>query len=48
MKQNNIKSLDQFVTEQYGEIGTEKRDQLDRGYETFRLGVMIREARKKA
>ncbi|WP_417939499.1 hypothetical protein [Flavobacterium sp. RS13.1] len=27
---NNIKTLDQFKTKHYGEIGTEKRDQLDK------------------
>lgn len=48
MSQNNSKTLDQFIEEQYGPAGTEIRDELDRGYETFKLGVMIREARQKA
>ena len=31
MKQNsNLKSLDQFIDEQYGEKGTPKRDKLER------------------
>jgi HTH-type transcriptional regulator / antitoxin HipB len=41
------KTLNQFITEQYGEIGTEKRDTLSKGYETFKLGALIQEARLK-
>lgn len=41
------KTLDQFVTEQYGEIGTEKRDNFEKGYESFKLGALIQEARLK-
>lgn len=48
MNQKDIKTLDQFVEEQYGLKGTEARDELERGYETFKLGVLIREARQKA
>ena len=42
-----LKTLDQFITEQYGEIGTESRTAYDRGYQEFRLGVLIQEARLK-
>ncbi len=42
---NNIKSLDQLIEEQYGKKGTRKRDIFDKGYETFKLGAMIHEAR---
>jgi ribosome-binding protein aMBF1 (putative translation factor) len=42
---NNIKSLDQLIEEQYGKKGTRKRDNFDKGYETFKLGAMIHEAR---
>ena len=42
---NNIKSLDQHIEEQYGKKGTRKRDIFDKGYETFKLGAMIHEAR---
>ena len=44
-KKNNVKSLDQFVTEQYGKKGTPKRDKLEKGYESFKLGVIIQQAR---
>lgn len=42
---NNIKSLDQLIEEQYGKKGTRKRDKFDKGYESFKLGAMIHEAR---
>ncbi len=46
MKQeNNLKSLDQFVEEQFGKIGTPKRDNLEKGYESFRLGFQLQQAR---
>ena len=48
MKQkNNLKTLDQFVDEQYGEIGTTKRDKFEKGYEAFKLGLLIQQARIK-
>ena len=44
-KKNNLKSLDQFVDEQYGKKGTAKRDKFEKGYESFKLGFMIQQAR---
>lgn len=44
-KMNNVKSLDQFVNEQYGKKGTPKRDKLEKGYESFKLGVILQQAR---
>ncbi|MBK6859414.1 MAG: helix-turn-helix transcriptional regulator [Saprospiraceae bacterium] len=46
-KMNNVKSLDQFVNEQYGKKGTPKRDKLEKGYESFKLGVILQQARLK-
>jgi hypothetical protein len=34
---NNIKTLDQLIEEQYGKKGTRKRDNFDKGYETYKL-----------
>ncbi len=34
-KSSNLKSLDQFLDEQYGEKGTARRDQLEKGYEAY-------------
>jgi len=46
MNQNsNLKSLDQFVDEQYGEKGTEIRDQFEKGYDAFKLGFLLQQAR---
>ena len=42
---SNIKTLTQLVAENYGKKGTAKRDKFDKGYETFKLGAMIHEAR---
>ncbi len=44
-KKNNLKSLDQFVEEQYGKKGSARRDKLEKGYESFKLGFMIQQAR---
>ncbi len=45
MVKNNIKSLDQFVEEQYGKKGTPKRNKLETGYEAFKLGIILQQAR---
>jgi len=42
---NNTKSLTQLIDEQYGKKGTPKRDTFDKGYQNFKLGAMIHEAR---
>ena len=44
MKNNTI-TLDQFKDKHFGEQGTKKRDELDAGYENFRIGELIHEAR---
>ena len=46
MKQkSNLKSLDQFVDEQYGKRGTSTREKFETGYEAFKLGFLIQQAR---
>ncbi len=42
---NNLKTLDQFVDEQYGKEGTSKRDTFEKGYESFKIGFLIQQAR---
>ena len=42
---SNIKSLDQFIEEQYGKKGTKKRDKLEKGFEAFKLGFLVQQAR---
>lgn len=45
MKKSNLKSLDQFVDEQYGKKGSIKRTRLEKGYKEFKLGILIHNAR---
>jgi ribosome-binding protein aMBF1 (putative translation factor) len=47
MKKNNITSFDEHLDKQYGKKGTKKREDYERGYEQFKLGVLIREAREE-
>ena len=42
---NNIMTLEQFKDKHYGKRGTAKRDERDAGYENFKIGVLIHEAR---
>ncbi|KXK37152.1 MAG: helix-turn-helix transcriptional regulator [Saprospiraceae bacterium] len=44
---NNIITLDQFIDEEYGKKGTTKRDKFEKGYEAFKLGFLIQQARLK-
>jgi len=47
-KKNNTQTLDQLKEKFYGKKGTSKRDELEAGYEEFKVGFMIREARLKS
>ena len=44
-KKNNLMSLDQFKDKHYGKRGTAKREKLEAGYENFKIGVLLHEAR---
>jgi HTH-type transcriptional regulator/antitoxin HipB len=49
MKKNkNITSLDQILSKEHGEKGTKSRDTYESNSLAFRLGVMLKEARKEA
>jgi DNA-binding XRE family transcriptional regulator len=45
MKKNNILTLEQFKDKHYGKRGSTKRDELEAGYENFKIGALIHEAR---
>ncbi|QQS51029.1 MAG: helix-turn-helix transcriptional regulator [Bacteroidota bacterium] len=47
MKKNNVKTLDQFIDEEFGKKGTKKREKFEAGYEAFKLGVLIQQARQE-
>lgn len=42
---SKVLNLDQFKEKHYGVKGSEKRDALDAGYENFKIGSMIHDAR---
>ncbi|WP_339787497.1 helix-turn-helix transcriptional regulator [uncultured Imperialibacter sp.] len=44
-KKSNIMTLDQFKNKHFGEVGTPKRDDLEEGYENFKIGALIQKAR---
>jgi DNA-binding XRE family transcriptional regulator len=45
MKKGKTLTLEQFKDAHYGKRGTVKRDKLEKGYETFKIGALIQEAR---
>jgi DNA-binding XRE family transcriptional regulator len=48
MKSNsNITTLDQILDKKYGEKGQPKREKWEQQFESFRLGVLLEEARLK-
>ena len=47
MRKSNIMNLNEFKDKHYGLKGTKSRDELDDGYENFKLGALLHEARIK-
>ncbi len=45
MKTNNALTLSEFKDKHYGVKGTPKRDELEGGYENFKIGSLLYEAR---
>jgi hypothetical protein len=45
MKKSNTITLDEFKDKHYGKRGTPKREEFEAGYEDFKIGVLLREAR---
>ena len=43
----NPKSWKEHINTKYGENGTESREKFEEEFETFRIGVLIQEARKR-
>ncbi len=43
----NTKSWKEIKDNVYGKKGTERRDKLEREFESFKIGLLLREARKK-
>ncbi len=45
MKKSNIVSLEEFKDIHYGKRGAKKREELETGYENFKIGALIHDAR---
>jgi ribosome-binding protein aMBF1 (putative translation factor) len=45
MKTQNLMTLEEFKEKNYGKRGTKKRDELEAGYENFKIGALIQDAR---
>ena len=43
----NTKSWKQIKDDVYGKVGTERRDQLDRDFESFKIGLQLRKVREE-
>ena len=43
--ENNITSLDQYIEQQYGQRGMQKREAFEKGYENFKVGFLLQQAR---
>ncbi len=44
-KNDDLITLDDFIDKEYGIKGTPKREKFEQGYEEFKLGAMIHDAR---
>jgi ribosome-binding protein aMBF1 (putative translation factor) len=46
-KKNELTPLSELIEKEYGKRGAPKREAFELGFQEFKLGVMIQEARKK-
>ena len=44
-KNKNLMTLEEFKEKNYGKRGTKKRDELEAGYESFKIGALIHQTR---
>lgn len=44
---SNVKTWTQIKDEKFGIVGTPRRDELIRDFESFKIGYMLRDAREK-
>jgi HTH-type transcriptional regulator/antitoxin HipB len=43
----NLTTLDELLDQKYGQKGEPEREKWEQGFESFRIGVMLGEARRK-
>jgi DNA-binding XRE family transcriptional regulator len=46
-QENNMTSWKQIKDEVYGEKGTPRRDELERDFDTFKIGLLLKKAREE-
>ena len=46
-KNKNLTTLEEFKDKHYGKLGTKERDELEAGYEAFKIGALIHDTRIK-
>ena len=46
-KKSDLRTLEQLKEEHFGKRGTPGREQLEEGYQDFKIGVLLQEARLK-
>lgn len=46
-KNKNLTTLEEFKDKNYGKLGTKELDELEAGYETFKIGALIYDTRIK-
>jgi DNA-binding XRE family transcriptional regulator len=46
-KNKNLMTLEEFKDKNYGKLGTKERDELEAGYEAFKIGALIHDTRIK-
>ena len=46
-KKNILVSFEEHLDRQYGPLGTKKREKYEQGYAAFKLGVKLKELRRK-
>ncbi len=44
---NKLTSIDSLIQQQFGELGTQKREEFEEGFEAFKIGVIMLELRKE-
>lgn len=47
LKKENFRTFDEVLDEKFGKPGTPEREEYEQGFEEFKLGLMIQDARKK-
>jgi len=45
-KKKNLTSLDQFIDKHHGKKGSKERKEFEEGFQLFKVGVLLHEARK--